>query len=332
MLLTSLTFIVCAAMIFCNALEHLGERLGISEGVTGSIFAAIGTALPETIIPILSFTEINSVHSNMDIGIGAILGAPLMLSTLSLFVMAVFILNRRGLTGAITPELNGLRRDIKFFLLSYLLVLVASVLPGQGIYRFIRITLALSLPVIYFIYLLLTIRQSADRQMQNSTVSSTQKLLLNRLGLPLHLLSILLQLILSMVMLVYSADMFIDVISKVAVTWQIQPFILSLVIIPIATELPEKINSIIWLYKSKDTLAMSNITGALVFQGSILPMLGILVTDWKLEQAIIINIIITLVAVLWIYFNAYRNNLRVWHFLLNGVLYLLNIGLCVFFR
>ena len=43
-----LLIILIAAEIFTNALEHLGQKLKISEGVTGSIFAAVGTALPET--------------------------------------------------------------------------------------------------------------------------------------------------------------------------------------------------------------------------------------------------------------------------------------------
>jgi len=40
-----LVVILAASELFTNALEHLGEKLGISEGVTGSLFAAIGTAL-----------------------------------------------------------------------------------------------------------------------------------------------------------------------------------------------------------------------------------------------------------------------------------------------
>jgi cation:H+ antiporter len=49
-----LVVILVAAELFTNALEHLGERLKISEGVTGSLFAAVGTALPETLVPLLA--------------------------------------------------------------------------------------------------------------------------------------------------------------------------------------------------------------------------------------------------------------------------------------
>jgi cation:H+ antiporter len=53
-LVIMLLIILAAAELFTNALEHLGERLKISEGVTGSVFAAIGTALPETMVPLLA--------------------------------------------------------------------------------------------------------------------------------------------------------------------------------------------------------------------------------------------------------------------------------------
>ncbi len=42
-----------------------------------------------------------------------------------------------------------------------------------------------------------------------------------------------------------------------------------LLVAPIATELPEKFNAVIWIRQGKDTLAMGNITGAMVFQASI---------------------------------------------------------------
>jgi len=40
------------------------------------------------------------------------------------------------------------------------------------------------------------------------------------------------------------------------------------------------VNSFLWLRRGKDTLAFANITGAMVFQGTLLPALGILLTPW----------------------------------------------------
>ena len=87
-----------------------------------------------------------------------------------------------------------------------------------------------------------------------------------------------------------------------------------------------------WLRKGKDTLAIGNITGAMVFQGSLLPILGILFTNWSLDNPLpLISILITLIATLWFYFNVNRNNIRVWHFGINGLLYIINIAVCIAF-
>src|SRR6267378_7214183 len=112
-----LLVILIASELFTNALEHLGDRLKISEGVTGSLFAAVGTALPETMVPLLAlFAGTTNVATNEEIGVGAILGAPLMLSTLSTCLMALAILRRRGASGDLQPERTGFVRDLNFFL------------------------------------------------------------------------------------------------------------------------------------------------------------------------------------------------------------------------
>src|SRR5574340_550925 len=99
-LLLMLLVILIASEIFTNALEHLGERLKISEGVTGSLFAAVGTALPETMVPLLALMAgTSNTAVNEEIGVGAILGAPLMLSTLSICLMALAVWKKRGTQG-----------------------------------------------------------------------------------------------------------------------------------------------------------------------------------------------------------------------------------------
>src|SRR5512137_654420 len=112
-----LLVILVAAEVFTNALEHLGEKLRISEGVTGSLFAAVGTALPETLVPILALTAgTHNVSTNEEIGVGAILGAPLMLSTLSISLLAFAVLAKRGAKGVFSPEKTGFARDLDFFI------------------------------------------------------------------------------------------------------------------------------------------------------------------------------------------------------------------------
>jgi cation:H+ antiporter len=80
-----------------------------------------------------------------------------------------------------------------------------------------------------------------------------------------------------------------------------------LIITPIATELPEKFNSVIWIRAKKDTLAMGNITGAMVFQSCIPTAVGLALTPWILSIDAIVNIIIVYLSVGVVYLNIIRN-------------------------
>src|SRR5213083_2106272 len=80
--------ILVGAEVFTNGVEWLGIKLRISEGATGSILAAIGTATPETLIPIVAILFTNTPDAD-EIGVGAILGAPFMLATLVMLLIGI---------------------------------------------------------------------------------------------------------------------------------------------------------------------------------------------------------------------------------------------------
>ena len=53
-LLGTILVILIGCELFANAVEHIGRKFALSHAATGSLLAAVGTALPETIIPILA--------------------------------------------------------------------------------------------------------------------------------------------------------------------------------------------------------------------------------------------------------------------------------------
>src|SRR4029077_16670735 len=83
--------ILIGAELFTNGIEWFGRKLNLAEGAVGSVLAAVGTALPEAMIPIIAILFSGSASAN-EVGIGAILGAPFMLSTLAMFVTGVAVL------------------------------------------------------------------------------------------------------------------------------------------------------------------------------------------------------------------------------------------------
>lgn len=320
-LLAMLVIILVASELFTNALEHLGARLKISEGVTGSIFAAVGTALPETLVPLLAlFAGTTSVSINEEIGVGAILGAPLMLSTLSTALMAFAALSRRGPTGRIVPEHSGFVRDLNFFLLAFALAALAMYVPPGA--RILRIGLSAALVLTYFIYMLLTLRASGQLVEEGHGTEAAESMHLNRIGIPTNLFTIVLQLAGGLALLITGAKGFIHGVEGMSQALGVSALLLSLLIIPIATELPEKVNSILWVRRDKDTLAFGNITGAMVFQGTLLPAIGIMLTPWQPRIEVLGGVAITLIAAAWLRLHARRHGLPVWVLLINGLFYL----------
>jgi cation:H+ antiporter len=316
-----LIVILVAAEIFTNALEHLGEKLGISEGVTGSLFAAVGTALPETSVPLLAiFAGTANAHTNHEIGVGAILGAPLMLATLSIFLMALSVYKSRGLKGHLRPERTGLKRDLNYFLVAFLLAAGALYVPHDS--NAIRISLGLGMILIYVVYVAQTLRSSKGLVADGHATEADEPMFLNKVGLPTNGYTIFLQILIGLALLIAGAKGFIGGVEEAASILGISALLLSLLIIPIATELPEKVNSILWIRKGKDTLAFGNITGAMVFQGTLLPAIGIMLTPWQPQSEVVIGFIITLIAAVWLRLMVQRGQLQVWHIAVNGLLYI----------
>jgi len=167
-----LVLILLASELFTNALEHLGAKLRISEGVTGSLFAAVGTALPETMVPLLAiFAGAANAQINEEVGVGAILGAPLMLSTLSTCLMAVAVLGSRSAIGFVNPERSGFFRDLDFFLFAFVVAAAAMFVPEEA--RYVRAGLS---SILVITYLAVVFWQQRDKSKANAGTIEQRRL------------------------------------------------------------------------------------------------------------------------------------------------------------
>ncbi len=328
-LVVALIVVFIAAEVFTNALEHLGERMGVSEGVTGSIFAAVGTAMPETIIPIVAILAGGATEAiNHEVGLGAILGAPFMLATLSIGLMGWFAGRKRGWSTILTPETTGMKRDLSVFLMGYLLVVAAALLP-EG-WQQTKVGVALSLFLVYFLYLLSTIKASRQLVEDGHATEADGGLHVARFlgdSTPVAVV----QLILGLVLLVVGAKMFVHGVELASSVLGVSALVVSLLIVPVATELPEKVNSILWIRKGKDTLAFGNISGAMVFQGTVIPAAAMLLMPWNLEAGpAVAAILLALLGNGWLWFLTITNRLTGSFLSLSMLLYVAFILYVVF--
>jgi len=300
MLLIALAVILLGALVFTNGLEWFGKKMNLSDGAVGSIFAAVGTALPETLIPIIAIL-FGSKDIGRHIGVGAIIGAPFMLGTLAYFISGLaVIMNRKKREDYPTMRVDtaAMRRDIEYFLVLYSVAIVSTFLISHPVFK---VTIALILLFSYCAYVVRTLTGTSGSHVFEETDLSP--CYFSPKSHDPHTSIILMQVFSSLLLIVWGAYIFVEKIQIISVHTGVSPFILSAIIAPIATELPEKFNSVIWIRRGKDTLAIGNINGAMVFQGSVITAIGILMTEWDLTIAAFATVILTFASVGLVYWQ-----------------------------
>jgi cation:H+ antiporter len=75
------------------------------------------------------------------------------------------------------------------------------------------------------------------------------------------------------------------------------PQLVALLLSPIATELPEILNAVIWVRQGKTALALGNISGAMMIQATIPSALGIWFTPWLLDRPLLLAAGVTMAAI-----------------------------------
>ena len=94
----------------------------MDESATGSILAAAGTALPETILPLIAIFQVKGNNSDgIEIGTGAILGSSFLLSAFALFIsaLAFIFFQKQKLKNPLNINFENFSRDYKFFIVAY---------------------------------------------------------------------------------------------------------------------------------------------------------------------------------------------------------------------
>ena len=358
-LVASLVVILIAAELFTNGIEWFGHKLNLAEGAVGSVLAAVATAMPETLIPVIAIlgpviVGSTASESSEAVGVGAILGAPFMLSTLAMFVtgLAIVIFARRGRrTTAMRVNTRVLGRDVAFFIVGYGVGIGTAFLPAEV--SWLKWVAAVALFVIYAVYVRLHFSdapEEGDPETLNRLYAIRLPGMVGRHTLDIDILPgerdgweqegatprmriIVSQVVVALGLIIAGAQIFVGAVEHLSEVIGLDETILALIIAPIATELPEKFNSVLWVRNGKDTLAMGNITGAMVFQSCLPTVLGLLFTAWTFTPDSAIYFAsagVAFLATILIFGSMLaRGRLSAWTLLIGGPLYLIYLYLAL---
>jgi cation:H+ antiporter len=278
LLFASFAVILAGALLFTNAIEWTGHRLGLGEGAVGSLLAAVGTALPETLIAIVALV---GATKSEDVAIGAIVGAPFLLATLAMGLVGLtaYIYRHRRRQGIeLTAHVPTLDRDLFFFMVFFGLGLAL----GFGAPESIRVPAGIIFFLAYVVYVQRTLVGGGEIQAEETLNPLIIQPSGRRNGEPPLSLSVF-QVLVGLAAMVGGAHLFVEELLHVAEDLGVEAIVLALILAPLATELPEKVNSFFWVREGKDSLALGNITGAMVFQSTIPVGIGLIFTDWELS-------------------------------------------------
>jgi cation:H+ antiporter len=307
--------IACAAVIylscewFVNAVEWLGQRLKVGPLAVGTILAAFGTALPESVVTFVAVV-FGTTGEQKNIGVGAALGGPLVLATVAYGVTGVMLLIRgrtAGKTGATAgvPDASTLApvpghdlgdparlaRDQRWFLAIFVvkvaLGLVAfAIKPWLGVLFFAA----------YAVYFWREIR-SGDGDGGGGGGADLDPLLMQRRRSTPSTWAVATQTLITLLIIFGASQLFVAQLDAIGPMLGLPAAVTALLLSPIATELPEVMNAIIWVRQGKTSLALANISGAMMIQATVPSGLGLLFTPWRFDAALLISGIVTMAAI-----------------------------------
>jgi cation:H+ antiporter len=306
MTLSVILFLVCAGIIylaceyFVNGVEWVGRRLNLGSTTTGTVLAAFGTALPESAV---TFVAVVFGHdeAQRNIGVGAAVGGPLVLSTISYAVVGiVLLLSRRKLKRrhvCLEADCTRLSRDQGWFLL----IFIISIALGLIDFSFKR-WLGVALFAAYGVYVW--------REMRNDSPSADDHEELEPLKFRRHdpnpgLGWASVQTLSALFVIAIASRVFVGQLQTLGTGLGISAQFVALLLSPVATELPETLNAVIWVRQGRERLALANISGAMMIQATVPAGLGLLFTTWRFDGALVAAGITTTVAItlLWAVFR-----------------------------
>jgi cation:H+ antiporter len=284
-----------ACEYFVNGVEWFGQKLNLGATATGTVLAAFGTALPESAVTFVA-VMFGKTPEARDIGVGAALGGPLVLATIAYAVVGVALwYNRRRLQRAdrvIRVDHQRLARDQSWFLAIFV------VKVGLGLVAFaIKPWLGILFLAAYAMYVWREVRCSDSAPEEE--ILEPLKFQPSQADPALRW--VVTQTVAALVVIAAVSRLFVSQLEAIGVALSLPPHLVALVLSPVATELPETVNALIWVRQGKERLALANISGAMMIQATIPSSLALFATPWLFDAPLIAAGVLTAVAVIYLW-------------------------------
>ena len=247
-----------------DALEGLGSELRLSSGALGSVVTPLVTSLPELVVVLYSLI----IYGAKGYGVaeGTVIGEPFIISSLMLpaLIILATLMRRAPLRGH-----QSLVQPFAVFVAFFPSVVLPSIIYDLRV----KYAVAIFLAVIYALFMM----RQANSGGELERVS--EPLLSRRLGRA----GIAMQLTLSVLGIYFGSELLVQGVLEVSRAVGIQPLEVSILLVPMATALPESGVAFAWELRGHDELAVRAMVGETVLYATVYPALGIIAAPWRLD-------------------------------------------------
>ena len=293
LIILSAIVIYWSCKLFVNGIEWVGHKFNVADQAVGTVLAAFGTGLPESIV---TFTAVvfSTSTTQKDIGVGAALGGPLVLSTIAYAIVGFCIVayySKQKAASIVQIDGAKLGRDQLWFLIIFAgnFLLGYLIFPGKSLLGIVSLA----------IYVLYCYREMGASAAENSNDLEPLRFRHKRPNPEIGW--VLFQTVLALALIFAASQVFVSHLEAISASLGANPHIIALLFSPIATELPEILNAVIWVRQGKVALALGNISGSMMVQATIPSALGIIFTPWLFDRYLAAAAIATMASILFLW-------------------------------
>lgn len=257
-------FILIAAgsALFSHAAERLTQRLFSNRQMGARLLGNLSLSLPEAVLPLFAFLTADHTPGpsySMDIGVGAILGAPAFLLGV---LWPLYLLSGRKIP---LPSIrrNQLVREPPILAAG----LIGALCLGYVQSAWVKTAGGVLLLALYAFLVARIEPHETDSAPENQPASPVDGLaFLAGTGL-----------------ILYGPELFLSGLREISGTGPSSaPFLLSLALSPLATELPELLALIFFLRRGNRTMGFDIVWGSIGFQLTVSLSVGLFLSPWTL--------------------------------------------------
>ncbi len=295
----SILVVFISSLLFVNSIEYVADLMKWSHTFTGAVIAPVFTSIPELFIFVVA-VFIHGGHAGSEIGLGLIFGEPFMTSSISYFLVLLAVLLAVALHRIAPGQLSfnrSLRIPFLFVFVLFPLVLVPGIVHVAAL-QYAMGALFIALYVLY----IRTVMGEKKAEIHPPAEEPLINVLLDRRY------SAFIQLALSAVLLYFGSNLMIDSIEALS-SGGLSPLSLSIIVIPVATAIPETLSAMIWAFRGRNSLAVGSIVGEKVLYATFYPGIAMLMIPWLTDTQIYISVAGTTLVSAFFYLSMRRGRM-----------------------